>query len=273
MSGSNRPLIITFVIVVIAIVGIIAYFMSSSEPEQEVSETISIPAPPPPKPVTPEPPKPEPLPVPEPPPPEPEFVLPLLEESDPLIRDGLVTLTRHEGINEWVASPQLVRKYVAFVDNIAHGQIAKEAVRALAPEGPFLVKQIDEKTFELDPASYDRYDEFTEIAVSIDAKRAAEFYQLLRPLIENAYKELGYGEDQSFEDVTFQAIGRLLETPVIEEPIRLNRPVVMYKFEDERLENLSAAQKQLIRMGPRNTRLLQDKISEVAAELRMLLDR
>jgi hypothetical protein len=47
----------------------------------------------------------------------------------------------------------------------------------------------------------------------------------------------------------------------------------MYKFEDPKLESLSAAQKQLIRMGPRNTLLLRTKISEIALELRAILDR
>jgi hypothetical protein len=46
----------------------------------------------------------------------------------------------------------------------------------------------------------------------------------------------------------------------------------MYEFEDKRLESLGAAQKQLIRMGPRNTRALQVKLSEIALELRSILD-
>jgi len=262
-----------FIIVLIAIIGVIGYFVTSSEPEPQVAEKIEIP-----KVVEPV----KPVPVPEPPtapvvevPEEvekPDFVLPLLDDSDQLIRDGAVSLTRHEGVNAWVAPNQLVRKFVAFTDNVAHGQVAREPVRSLAPEGPFLVRKIDEKTFELDPASYDRYTPFVDIAVSVDARRAAEFFHLLRPLVQVSYAELGYG-DQSFDDVVFQAIGRLLETPVIEGDIRLVQPVVMYKFEDPKLESLSAAQKQMIRMGPRNTRLLQAKISEIALELRAILDR
>jgi hypothetical protein len=71
--------------------------------------------------------------------------------------------------------------------------------------------------------------------------------------------------------VIFTAIGRLLETPVIDRPIRLVRPVVMYRFEDPKLETLSAAQKQLIRMGPDNTRAIQTKLGEMARELRAAL--
>ena len=279
--SDNRPIIITLAVVVIVIIGLVFYFVNSSEPEPAVVEQIPIPVaeePPPPQ-VDPEPEEPLPHeevipdePEPEPKEEEPAFVLPRLDDSDQLIRDGVISLTRHEGINTWLASNELVRKFVAFADNVAHGQVAKGPVRSLAPEGPFLVKPLGNDTFELDPASYDRYNRFTEIAVSVDARRAAEFYHLLRPLFKAAYAELGYG-DRDFDDVVFQAIGRLLETPVIEEPIVLVRPVVMYKYQDERLENLSPVQKQLMRMGPRNTRLLQNKLSEVALELRSLLGR
>ncbi len=270
----NKPLVITFIIVLVAMIGVVGYYLTSGEPESEVTEKIAIP-----KVVQPV----KPAPVPEPAPPtdpvietpveeeEPDFVLPLLDDSDQLIRDGSVSLTRHEGVNAWVAPNQLIRKFVAFTDNVAHGQIAREPVRSLTPAGPFLVRKIDKKTFELDPASYDRYTPFVEIAVSIDARRAAEFYHLLRPLVQTAYSELGYG-NQSFDDVMFQAIGRLLETPVLEGQIRLVQPVVMYKFEDPKLESLSAAQKQVIRMGPSNTRLLQAKVSELALELRAILE-
>ena len=200
----------------------------------------------------------------------PAFVLPLLNDSDQLIRDGVVSLTRHEGVNAWLSPNELIRKFVAFVDGVAVGQVVKDPVWILAPEGPFLAQQISEKVYLLDSASYKRYDFFTAVMVSIDARRAAEFFVLVRPMLQQAYDELGY-PNRKFDDVVFQAIGRLLETPVINEPIRLVRPVVMYQFENKKLESLSAAQKQLIRMGPKNTRTLQVKLSEIALELRALL--
>ena len=280
-SRDNKPIVIMFIIVLVAIIGVASYLLTTSKPGPQVMEKIAIP-----KaveriksePLTESGPEPErePLtarvvevPV------EDEsldFVLPLLNDSDELIRDGVVSLTRHEGVNAWLAPNQLIRKFVAFTDNVARGQIAKGPIRSLAPEGPFLVHKIDEKTFELDHLSYGRYTPFVKIAVSIDARRAAEFYHLLRPLFQIAYAELGYGS-QTFDDVMFQSIGRLLETPMIEGQIRLVQPVVMYKFEDPKLESLSAAQKQLIRMGPENTRLLKAKISEISLELRTILNR
>ena len=281
--SENKPVIAAVIIVGLIIVGFIIYTLV--QPEEEaivVSEPITVSEP---DPVSPPPvPEPEPESEPEPEPesePElelervepklPSFVLPRLDDSDQLIRDGAVSLTRHEGINFWLSPNELIRKFVVFTDNVANGRVARGPARVLTPEGPFTVKKMSEKIFLLDTASYSRYNIFTEVIISIDTRRAAELYELLRPLFQEAFDELGYPE-QSFNDVIFRAIGRLLETPVIEAPIMLTQPVVMYEFANPRLEALSAAQKQMIRMGPKNTRALQAKLSEVAIELRAILE-
>lgn len=201
----------------------------------------------------------------------PSFVLPLLDDSDQLIRDGVVSLTRNETINFWLAPTELIRKFVVFVDNIANGKISRDIVEVIAPEKPFSATAISQKTFLLDPLSYGRYDEFTKVLTSIDARRAAQFYELLQPLFQEAFEELGYPE-KNFTSVVFQAIGQLLEAPIVEEPILLTRPVVMYEFLDPSLEALSAPQKQMIRLGPKNTKALQLKLSEIALELRATLN-
>ena len=277
--SENRPIIIALAIVGLLIVGSIVYSVSSKESAPEVvTQPVAIPEP--------EPPAPEPVIEAEPEPElepeqvveapveeevEPAFVLPRLNDSDQLIRDGVVSLTRHEVVNTWLSPNELIRKFVAFVDGVAIGQVAKDPVRVLAPQGPFLASQISEQVYLLDSASYERYDFFSEVVVSLDARRSAEFYLLVHPMLQEAYGELG-SPDKKFNDVVFKAIGRLLETPVINKPIRLLRPVVMYQFEEKKLESLSAAQKQLIRMGPKNTRALQVKLSEIALELRSLLE-
>ena len=276
----NKPAIIVFGVVILAIIGLFFLLMMSPDEENPIVEReVSIPLPPL---------QPIPEPISKVGSEEPKerltvedpadesgrslFVLPLLGESDQLIRDGVVSLARHEGINAWLASNQLIRKFVALVDNVARGQIVKEPVRFLAPEGPFLANRIDDESYVLDPASFKRFDIFAEVIQSVDARRAAEFYQLLRPLFNEAYTELGYG-NVNFDDVIFNAIGRLLETPVIDDDVRLRRPVVMFEYEDRNLENLSPVQKQMIRMGPRNTRIMQAKIARVAIELRTVLGR
>ena len=131
----NKPIIIVLGIVVLAIVGLVAFFMmSSDEAEPLAQREIAIPSPPPepvpePDPVVVVEEEPEPLAEQEPP----RFTLPQLDDSDQLIRDGVVSLTRHEGINAWLAPNELIRKFVAAIDNVGRGQVAKETARFLAP--------------------------------------------------------------------------------------------------------------------------------------------
>ena len=278
----NKPLIVAISVAVLALLGITGYFVlfgENSDPkknQQEVSIPLPIPDPKPELESTSEPApiqkmasvsandelltsgkKPQ----------EKIFTLPHLDESDQLVRDSVITLSRHEGINAWLAPNELVRKFVAVVDNIARGQVAREPIGYLAPEGSFLVVPIDDHRYTLDPVSYRRFDVFTEIVISFDTRRSVELLEFLNPLFQKAYGELGYGE-AAFDDVLITALDNLLATPVLEVPIRLKRPVVMFEFEDSDLESLNPVQKQLIRMGPRNTRLLQMKIREFLAEFR-----
>ncbi len=272
---ANRLLIIACGVFLLLVIGFLVYKYIQPETEiPEISSPLTIP-------------EPEPVPEPSTPPEapiskpddeavvageqeEPPFILPSLDNSDQLIREGAVNLTRHEGINRWLGPNDLIRKFVVFVDNIAEGRVARETVRVLTPEGSFTVRQVSDEVFILDEASYQRYNRIVQVIVSIDARRSAEFFMLLSPLFQKALQELGY-PDRQFGDVVFKAIGRLLEAPIITKPVRLIRPVVMYEFEDQRLESLSPAQKQLVRMGPENTKMLQDHLRNIALELRLIM--
>lgn len=278
--SESKPIIIALVVAGLGIIGYLTYSLTQDDPKSTVVSTpIEIPVPKPVEEVVPEviPEVVELEPALEPvvaevitPAPKPAFILPRLDDSDGLIRDGVVSLTRNEGINNWIRPGELIRKYVVLVDNVANGGVAREAVATLGPDQPFVAQKVSENVSVMDETSYARYNQLTDVFVSLDSRRAAEFYELLKPLFQEAYEELGY-PDKKFDDAMFGAVGRLLETPVIDEPIRLLQPVVMYEYEDPRLEALGGAQKQLLRMGPRNSRLIQAKLSEMAIELRSIL--
>jgi hypothetical protein len=60
-----------------------------------------------------------------------------------------------------------------------------------------------------------------------------------------------------------QVIDHLLATPDVTGPIKLTQPSVMYEFADPKLENLSAGQKALIRMGKANAAVIKTKLREL----------
>jgi hypothetical protein len=190
--------------------------------------------------------------------------VPPLGESDPIVRELVGALSSHPRVAAWLATDGLIRNFVVVVENIAYGTNPAPRLQALRPAEPFRTRGSDEEPV-LDPASYDRYDGYAEAAASIDAKGAADLYATLKPRIEEAWAELG--RQGSFDAALERAIVVLLETPVVEGDVELTPGPVGYRFSDPKLERLAPAQKQLLRMGPENTRTIQNKLREVATTL------
>ncbi|HKE94098.1 MAG TPA: DUF3014 domain-containing protein, partial [Povalibacter sp.] len=91
-------------------------------------------------------------------------------------------------------------------------------------------------------------------------------YKHFYPLFQQAYTELGY-PDGYFNNRLVEVIDHLLETPEVTGPIRLTQPGVLYQFADPALEERSAGQKLLIRMGSDNAAALKLKLRELRREI------
>jgi hypothetical protein len=191
--------------------------------------------------------------------------LPPLVLTDPLVRDLLAKLSSSPTLAAWLATDGLIRAFVASIDNVADGMSPVRHVRALAPRAPFRTLS-DGGTITVDPQSYARYDGIANAAASMDPAGLARVYSLLKPRLVEAYKELGHPEGD-LDSAVERAIVQLLQTPVVEEPVVLRPRVLSFRYDRQDLEALSAAQKQLLRMGPRNVRRIQDQLRAVAREL------
>ncbi len=118
----------------------------------------------------------------------------------------------------------------------------------------------------MDPRSYDRYAVIADAITTLDPSGVAGLYATLKPRIEEAYRELGY-PDRSFDGALERAIVAILETPVLDGPVRLRSKGIGYAYADERLEDLTGAQKQFLRMGPRNVAIIKAKLRQIALAL------
>ena len=94
----------------------------------------------------------------------------------------------------------------------------------------------------------------------------AALYKRFYPLLEEAYREMGLKKG-NFHTVMLGAIDNLLAAPVVEQDILLVRPKVFYQYADPALEKLPASHKLLLRMGPDNTRRLQESLKNLRAKL------
>lgn len=188
-----------------------------------------------------------------------------LEASDDPVREFAQALSADPAFAKWLLSGDLIRTFVVAVDNLANGLSPKPHLDFFRPEGAFRVAQTPSGTF-VDSATYARYDPVVRVALSVDATAAARLYRAIDPLVQEAYNDLGYpGVD--FDDTLVRAMSELLRTPVVEGPVELEQKVLSYAMIDPTLEGLSAAQKQLLRMGPQGVRAVHAKIREIAAAL------
>ena len=188
--------------------------------------------------------------------------LPPLEQSDPLVRELVGQLSSHPTIAAWLTTDHLIRSFTSAVVNTANGRTPSRQLSRVRPTEPFQVLQRGGDVW-IDPRSYRRYDRYADALSGLDAKGASQLYTRLKPRIQEAYRELGY-PDGDVDAVLQRAIGEILEAPVLEGNVALVSKSVAYEFADPRLESLSSVQRQLLRMGPRNVRLIQAKLREMA---------
>jgi hypothetical protein len=198
--------------------------------------------------------------------PEP-IALPSLDESDAVVRTLVRALSNHPAIAAWLATDDLVRSFTAAVSNIAGGVSPAKQLNALRPHNDFTVMEKDGKYY-IDPRSYERYEGVADAVGSIDPAGAAKLYATLKPRIDDAAGELGLRGEQVDRTVE-QAIVVLLRTPTPDGPVLVTANVegIGYAFADGRFERLSPSQKALVRMGPRNARIIKARLREIAIAL------
>jgi hypothetical protein len=200
-----------------------------------------------------------------PPTPEPPLELPALDASDALVRELLAALSSRPELAAWLAHEAIVRTFVVCVDNVAEGRSPARHVRFLAPKEPFATTG-PRGALRIATASFARYDLAADVLQSIEPAAAARLYHQLAPLAQQAYRELGY-PDGDFRPTLDRAIAELLGAPVLPDDVALVPAVLSYRFADPGLEARSDAQKQLLRLGPRNQKIVQGWLRRFAEAL------
>ena len=192
------------------------------------------------------------------------ITLPPLDASDTLVRTLVQALSESSAIMAWLPTNGLIRNFTVTVANIADGATPAKHLKVLRPSSAFRIAERDGRSY-IDPRSYDRYTVIADAIASVDPAGAARLYATLKPRIEDAQRDLGSPE--SFDRTFERAIVALLDTPIVDEPVRLKPKGIGYAYGDPRLEGLTAAQKQLLRMGPRNVRVIKARLRDIALAL------
>jgi hypothetical protein len=196
---------------------------------------------------------------------EPDPDLPPLSQLDAYVRPLLAALSRRPELAALLATDDLVRRFVVSVDAIGRGATPARQVRAVAPREPFAVRS-DGGALVIAPSSYARYDGLVRLVEDMDPQRLARLYGQLKPRLEEAHRELGV--DGTFDDAMIRALTHLLDTPTIPAAPRVQvGKGTNYRYADADLEQLSAAQRQLLRLGPERAARVKARLREFAGAL------
>ena len=196
--------------------------------------------------------------------PELPFVLPDLPSSDGAFRETMTMVS--PGLAPWLSADQLIVKYVFIANDFSQGLWIEKHMRFLKQAQPFSVEETANGLF-MSKQSYHRYDKLAAAIDAMNVRSTLAVYKKFRPLMLQVFAEFSYPADHTLEDIFEKTASEILAAPVIEEPVALVRPSVLYKFADKKLEVLSPVSKQMIRMGPENTRIIQNKIRQLIQEL------
>jgi hypothetical protein len=188
--------------------------------------------------------------------------LPPIDQTDAIVRELVARLSSHPTVAAWLTTDKLIRNFTVVVENISNGRSPAGQLSKVRPTGGFQVRE-DRGGLWIDPRTYRRYDKYADAVAGIDARGAARLYATLKPRIEDGYRDLGH-PDGNVDKALERALVELMKTPVVDGDVALVSKSVAYEFADPKLQSLSSAQRQFLRMGPRNVRLIQAKLREIA---------
>lgn len=193
--------------------------------------------------------------------------LPALAHSDDFVRRKAGRLSSNPTCAAWLKGGDLIARVTGSLNMIARGKVPGETLSFLSPRKRFAVRRRGGRLV-MDPRGYARYDAAGDLAASIDGPGAAKVFRQLKPLFQQAWRELGE-KDRDVQEVLVAAAQELIKTPVLDGdvPLKESEKGIAYVYADEKLENLSPAQKQLLRMGPENEAKIQGKLKEIVAAL------
>lgn len=259
----RKALIFGFVFLVLATLAFIGWRFLYLPAQFEVAEMEPLPAPPPPEPPS--------LPA------EPATTHPLIAEeapavattavddSDSIFTKFVTSLFKSARLPDFIYPDRMLRRFVATVDNLPRKELSARLRPVKPAQGMFLVDN-QGGILSIAPENNARYERYVRALESIDVAAAVKFYATHYALFQKAYQELGYPKGH-FNNRLFEAIDDMLAAPTLKSPVSLLQPKVLYRYADPDLENRSAGQKIMMRMGTANAARVSAVLREVRAEL------
>ncbi len=195
----------------------------------------------------------------------PQEPLPPLDRSDAALQEALVALAGPVSARDLFHPDEIARRVVVTVDNLPRRKLPAQLL-PVKPAAGSLVTSPDKGGLAVAAANDARYAAYAAMMTAVDTKKLVAAYVHFYPLFQEEYRTLGYPYG-AFNDRVIEAIDDLLAAPEIDGPVGLVQPKVVYEFADPGLESLSAGQKLMVRIGPRDERAAKAWLRDIRKQL------
>jgi hypothetical protein len=190
--------------------------------------------------------------------------LPALGDSDSAVHDSLSGIFGN-AVDQFLVPQDIVRHVVVTIDNLPRKKTSIQ-MWPVQPTGGLPMVDGQDESLTLSERNYTRYAPIMALVRNTDTRQVAALYKRYYPLFQQAYTELGY-PDGYFNNRLVEVIDHLLQTPEVTGTVKLKQPGVFYEYADPSLEERSAGQKLLLRMGPTNAATIKMKLRELRREV------
>ena len=191
--------------------------------------------------------------------------LPGVADSDKALQDALAALFSAAPLDRIFHLQEIVPRFVATIDNLPRQTVALSRM-AVKPIGGGVETTQAEGRIVLRADNATRYATYLRAMELADTQQLVQTYVRFYPLFQKTYEDLGYPRAY-FNDRLVDVIDHLLAAPDVPAPIALVQPKILYEFADPALEQRSAGQKILMRMGPVNEARVKVKLREIRQAL------
>lgn len=194
---------------------------------------------------------------------------------DSAVAEPVPKLTLEENLKQWIGEDRLfallqvenlIQRFVATIDSLPEKSISRHHLPVTPPGGSFLVTND-----RISPANGKRYTLYLDLIEGLGVEHAVSLYVLFYDLFQSAYRNLGY-PDGHFNDRFVEVIDHLLATPKLDASPLVTKPLLVYKYVDPELEQLSAGQKLMLRIGSENRARLENVLLPLRERLTSLSD-
>ena len=117
-----------------------------------------------------------------------------------------------------------------------------------------------------DETSSRRFSLYVDLLRSVDSDTLVSWYYELKPLVDEAYRELGY-PNEDFTDILQESMTNVLDMDIPKERLELTRSSVMYQYKNEEIEKLDDAEKLMLRLGKENLLVIKSVLLEISEKL------